>query len=143
MLEHISWGMFFKVMGGLVAAYYVGLLVIRYRPKGKAAEAVEPVEEQGLLFPGNSGQEDRNPELFQVMERVISLLKGLVGRGVAEHWGEAELKDHIYEVLSGYHQLRRTPYEVAINNFIVRTSLSNFSLELDAVTLEGLWNGKP
>jgi len=94
---------------------------------------------QPTLFRGEQVAAGQSPELFKVMEKVIALLKGVVSQGVANGIQEEELTDHIRQVLTGYHQLKRTPYQVAINNFLIRTCTSNFSLLLDEERLEILW----
>jgi hypothetical protein len=73
------------------------------------------------------------------MEKVIGLLKDLMNQGVAQHPTREELTDWIREVLGKYGQLKRTPYQVAINNYLVRARSSQFSPALDEAELERLW----
>ena len=77
--------------------------------------------------------------LTSVTEKVIAQLKQVVSRGVDEGIDREELMDHIGEVLAGYGQLRQTPFQTAIDNFLIRTCSTNFSLELTEEELSVLW----
>ena len=94
---------------------------------------------QVTLFKGEEPGPGQTPELFKVMEKVLTLLKGVVSQAVVAGTNRDELTDHLIEVLSGYHQLKGTPYQEAINNFLVRTCTSNFSFTPDEQELQGLW----
>ena len=100
-----------------------------------------PVEDSGqpTLFKTDGPAPGQSPELFKVMEKAITLLKGVVSQGAASGTGKEELTDHIREVLGSYRQLRGTQYEEGINSFLVRTCASNFQFVLDAELLKRLW----
>jgi len=91
------------------------------------------------LFRAEPKGQGETPELFKVMEQVIGLLKDVMTQGMALHSTREELTDRIREVLVKYGQLKRTPYQVAVNNYLVRTCGSQFSLALDEAELERLW----
>lgn len=103
------------------------------------AEAAARVGAQAGLFAEEVEGPDRTTEMFKVMDRVISLLKGVVSQAVTEGTERGELMEHIGEVLGEYGQLKGTPYEATINNYLVRTCSSNFSLVLGEEELEVLW----
>ena len=102
--------------------------------------SLPPVVAQADLFDEREGLPDQSSELFKVMDKVINLLKDLVSQGVATGIGREELTDHIREVLSNYHQLKQSPYQEAINSFLIRTCSTNFSLMLEAADLDVLWS---
>ena len=95
--------------------------------------------DQVTLFKGEGPGPGQTPELFKVMEKVLTRLKGVVSQAVVAGTNRDELTDHVSEVLSGYRQLKGTPYQEAINNFLVRTCTSNFSFTPDEQELQGLW----
>lgn len=92
---------------------------------------------QATLF--QEREHSESPELFKVMEKVIGLLKGVVSQAVAERLPVDDLLDHFREVLGNFGQLKGTPYQIAINNFLARTCTSNFSLVLDEDGVGALW----
>lgn len=92
------------------------------------------------LFGSKEAEPERTPELFKVMEKVMLLLKGVVSQGAVRRVSREELLDQLAGVLSGYHQLKGTPYQDAVNNFLMRTCSSNFSLLLGENELEVLWS---
>jgi hypothetical protein len=96
-----------------------------------------PAPEQGTMFPVTSS--DQASELFKAMEKVIGLLKQMISDGVTSGIGRDDLLDHIRELLAQYRHLRRTQYQIAINNFLVRSCASNFSLPLADEDLAKLW----
>lgn len=86
------------------------------------------------------GPEERGtPEMFKVMEKVVAMLKGVVAQGVEGGIGREELLMQISDVLSRYPHLKGTPYQGAINSFLVRTCSSHFSLVLEDGDLGALW----
>jgi hypothetical protein len=106
---------------------------------GSAGPSGTSVGGQPELF-GAEELTEKTPELFKVMEKVIVLLKGVVSQGMAGGIGREELMYQLKEVMDKYHHLKNTPYEVAVNNFLVRTCSSNFSLLLGEEELKELWN---
>jgi hypothetical protein len=154
MFQSITWKIFMEVVAGLTVVYYVYVGVRFYWREvleffaGQGAEvktslrAVDgKVEDSGqpTLFKAEGPAAGESPELFKVMEKAITVLKGVISQGASSGTGTEELTDHIREVLGGYRQLRGTQYEVAINNFLVRICATNFSLVLDADMLRRLW----
>lgn len=104
-------------------------------------EEVEDVEsgEQPELFEGRVMGSDETPELFKVMDKVVSVLKSVVSQGVVGRISKEELLDQVSEVLRRYGQLKGTTYQQAVNNFLTRTCSSNFSLLLGEEELNELW----
>lgn len=154
MLKQISWAQFGFFLFAAIVVYYLYVLVRFYHkeigdllagkkrrpaPARKEASASPTSVDGGQASLFGTDRPDETPELFKVMEKVISDLKTLVGVAVADRWGAEELKDRIQEVLGKFGQLKKTPYQIAINNYIVRVCSSNFSLVLDEDELEGLW----
>ncbi|HTR29901.1 MAG TPA: hypothetical protein VMH27_11570 [Puia sp.] len=153
MLKSISWSQFglFLLLGAIV---YYGWVAIRYYGRelrgfaNRKATEKDPAEgaqsadaadtAQPTLFKEASADESA-PELFKVMEKVITKLKSLVGEMTGKGIQRQELLDRLKAALAGYHHLKRTPYQVAINNYIERTCRTNFSLPLSEVDLEELW----
>ena len=126
-----------KVAGGGVPDRQVthgGRAVVGQRFEGTVEDSGQP-----MLFKADGPVPGQSPELFKVMEKAITLLKGVVSQGAASGTGKEELTDHIREVLGSYRQLRGTQYEEAINSFLVRTCASNFQFVLDAELLKRLW----
>lgn len=78
-------------------------------------------------------------ELFKVMEKVIILLRQVMTEAAGTGITREEVEARIRSVLAGYRQLRKTPYEEAINQFISRTCATTFSLLLSDAEVEGLW----
>jgi len=99
-----------------------------------------PEVEQADLFEAREGFPDQSSELFKAMDIVITLLKEVVSQGVADGINREELTDHIREVLASYHQLKQSPYQEAINSFLIRTCSTNFSLVLEGADLDVLWS---
>ena len=137
-----------EVVAGLTVVYYVYVGVRFYRHEvleffaGPGAEpGPSPVEDSGqpTLFKAEGPAAGQSPELFKVMEKAITVLKGVISQGAASGTGKEELTDHIRGVLGSYGQLRGTPYEETINSFLVRTCASNFQFVLDAEGLKRLW----
>jgi hypothetical protein len=116
---------------GKVKAVEAGVLVAA----PVAPEAVDGG--QATLF--EEREHSESPEMFKVMEKVIGLLKGVVSQAVAERLPVDDLLDHFREVLGNFGQLKGTPYQIAINNFLARTCTSNFSLVLDEDGVGSLW----
>jgi hypothetical protein len=111
-----------------------------------AMEKKEPVVGQGSMFPSPSAVEgltpavdDKTPELFKVTEKVAALLREVMNEAAATGISRADLEDRIQKVLAEYRYLVKTPYEVAINNFISRTCRTQFSLTLTEEDLRRLW----
>lgn len=143
------------VVAGLTVVYYVyvGLrfywrdILEVFMGKGGGARPGNKngfagvVEDSGqpTLFKAEGPAPGQSPELFKVTEKVISLLKGVVSQGMVSGTGKEELMDHFRGVLGSYGQLKGTPYEQAINNFLVRTCAANFSFVLDGEMLRRLW----
>jgi len=94
----------------------------------------------GLAGEGGQGVQDATPEMFKVMEKVVTVLKSVVAQGVTTGIGREELVAQIGEVLERFGHLKGTPYQGAVNNFLVRTCSSNFSLVLEEEDLAALWN---
>jgi hypothetical protein len=108
--------------------------------RGGAVRTVMPEEDgQPSLFRAEPKGQGETAELFKVMEKVIGLLKEVMSQGVAQHPTREELTDRIREVLGKYGQLKRTPYQVAVNNYIIRVCSSQFALVLDEDALDRLW----
>lgn len=105
----------------------------------KTLLASDPPKGQVTLFDEKAATDTDKPELFKVMEQVISKLRTIVEDGVNSGITKEELEDHVRGVLASYKYLRQTPYEVAINNFIVRTCTTHFSLMLSEEELAQLW----
>ena len=154
MLSTISWGQFILFLLLVAAIYYAYVALRFYRREfiglvrghqaataaiGKPSAAAPSQPKQVAMFPEASPAGGEDTELFKVMEKVISLLKGVVSDGLTSGIGRDDLLDHLREILGGYRQLRKTPYQEAINNFIDRICSSNFSLQLSAEDLAGLW----
>jgi hypothetical protein len=152
MLSRVSWGQFGVLLLGAAIVYYAYVLMTFYRKEmkdflsGKRRPGVPPGKvvaktpaDQTTLFVADQPGADHTPEMFKVMEAVISQLKSVVSMGVAYRSGEEELKDRIREVLAKFGHLKRTAYQVAVNNYLVRVCSSNFSMVLDEDGLEKLW----
>lgn len=162
MLQSISWVQFGSFLLVANSGYYLYVLVRYYRAeitsffsgKGRVQKALKksgaPEAPQGGaskvesvqpgLFGGGLAQPDPAPTLFMVMEKVIVLLKGVVSKGVAEGISREDLLGQLSDVLAKYGQLKGTPYQDGINNFLTRTCSSNFSLLLGEDELDVLWN---
>jgi hypothetical protein len=93
---------------------------------------------QPNLFPPEGATRDK-PELFRVMEKVIALLRAVVEEGSATGITRDELLQRFRQVLSAYGHLKKTPYEVAINNYLQRTCTTHFSVMISDPDLAGLW----
>ena len=113
----------------------VARLGVQITAGGKRSSSGEKA--QARLFQERPAGE--TPELFKVMEKVILLLRQVVTEAAGTEITAEELQERIWGVLSGYRQLRRTPYEIAINNFISRTCATTFSLLISDVEIEALW----
>ena len=144
MLGSISWGQFTVFMLALTAVYYA-YVVGRYyrrevmeflRGKGRADPQGPPGKGQGELFVEPGGD---SKVLFKMMDEAVGHLKGIVAQGVASKMDRENLLDHMHQVLLRYGQLRGTPYEGAVNNFIARTLSSSFSLVLGETEVKSLW----
>lgn len=107
--------------------------------KATATEKNESVVEQRVTSPDPAGVEGQTPELFKVMEKVVALIREVMKEAAATGVSREELEGRIQKVLAEYRQLVKTPYEVAINNFISRTYRSQFSLTLTEDDLRRLW----
>ena len=94
----------------------------------------------GLVGEGGQGVQDATPEMFKVMEKVVTVLKSVIAQGVTTGISPEELLAQIGEVLSRYGHLKVTPYQGAVNSFLIRTCSSNFSLMLEEEDLVALWN---
>jgi len=94
---------------------------------------------QPALFGSEDEMGDGTQEMFKAMEKVIALLKEVMNQGAVRKIGREELLDQFTEVLRKYRQLKGTHYQLAVNNFLVRTCSSNFSLVLGENELEVLW----
>jgi hypothetical protein len=154
MLSSISWGQFLLFMLVATCVYYGYVAVRFYRieisallrgqrpggPAGQPAVAGAVPAKQGSIFPSTAPTGSEDAEMFKVMEKVVGLLKGLISDGVTSGIGREDLLDHIRGVLGSYRQLRKTPYQEAINNFLERSCATNFSLPLSAEDLAGLWD---
>lgn len=141
-------------VGTGLAFYYVVVLAKYYRNeirdlimgKKRRPKAPDtgggPAEEggpgQGDLF-GDKLSQEQVPELYKVMEKVIGQLKGVMDSAVIYKMNKDELTDHLQAVLGNYRQLKKTPYQVSINNYLTRICASQFSLALDERKLESMW----
>jgi hypothetical protein len=156
MLKSISWSQFAVCLFLATLAYYFYVTIRFYRreikdfltgkkttagPSGAGkATSGQPEAAQGTIFSdAPTKEETEGAELFKVMEHVVGLLKSVVAEAVSTRITRDELLSRIRQVLSNYHHLRKSPYEVAINNFLVRTCASNFSLPLSDDDVAGLW----
>lgn len=130
-------------------------------PVGKAGnvEAGEPLRSSGGAAPGGPdiqeppdalngmmvrtgvGADDQTPELFKVMERAIGRLRELSVDWSLTAIRREELEEEIQRILSSYGQLKRTSYQIAVNNFLVRTCKMHFATELTEEDLTRLWEG--
>ncbi|MDR3712386.1 MAG: hypothetical protein P4L51_06195 [Puia sp.] len=79
------------------------------------------------------------PELFKVMEKLLDLLKSIVQEATENELGREELLDRFYQTINGFHHLKKTPYEVAINNYLIRACSTNFAMQLTEEELKSLW----
>jgi hypothetical protein len=156
MLHSISWAQFGAVVTIGLVIYY-GYVLLRFYGRelralvgggGAGADGVMEVPAavkkekgaasgQATIFPEAAVGE--TPEMFKVMEKVIVLLRQVVGEAVEKGVRREELEDRIRMVLSGYRQLVRTPYQVSVNNFISRVCTTNFSLRLSDAEIAELW----
>jgi hypothetical protein len=155
MLSKISWSQFGTVVLAVLVVYYVFVLGKCYRKEiagifsgKKRAPKAAGAAAGGAATAGASASasasapveaKDQVPELYKVMEKVIAQLKGVMDEGMVSRAGREELTDHIRGVLSGYRQLKKTPYQVSINNYLVRVCSAQFALSLDEGQLEALW----
>jgi len=159
MLRSISWFEFTYFLLAVTGAYYLCVLARYYGKKittffvgshGQAqapGRAKAPAQGEAITRPEQPrlfGKDDQlpgaTPELFKVMEKAIVLLKGVVSQGVSAGIDREELIERIRGVLGNYHQLRDTPYKKAIDNFLVRTCSTNFSLVLEDADVDVLWS---
>jgi hypothetical protein len=160
MLRSISWGQFitFLLLAGVV--YYLYVFVRYYRREGigflakmreragqeagaspidtdKSQVAEGPV--QTRLFDTKESKPGQAAELFNVMEKVVELLKGVVAQGIVDGDEPGLMMEYFRQILSKYGYLKGTPYQVAINNFLIRTCSKSFSMVLGEQELESLW----
>jgi hypothetical protein len=94
---------------------------------------------QASLFRDKDAEEGKSAELFKVMEKVVALLKGLITDATGTGIGREELMGRFGEVLSKFRHLKGTAYQVAIDNFLIRSCATNFSLQLTEGELAELW----
>lgn len=166
MLQSISWGRFGCFLLVASGGYYLFVLLwfnwkevkdFLSGPRGKSVrkgisadkqakagdEVLVPDYSEGAqpaLFGSEDEMGDRTPEMFKVMEKAIERVKEVVSQGVTRKTSREELLDQLSEVLGMYRQLKGTHYQEAVNNFLIRTLSSNFSLMLGEKELEVLWN---
>lgn len=144
MLEGISWGQFTEFMLVATSGYYVYVLGryyrreivarLRGRPEPKAKGAGPPGTKTGVQ-PG----EDAGGVMFKAMEEAIGHLKAITAQAVANKMDSENMLDHVRELLGRYRQLKGTAYESAVNNFLVRTCSTNFSVALSDAEVKALW----
>jgi hypothetical protein len=95
-------------------------------------------EGQGVMFE-EAAAEKPEPEMFKVMEKVVALLRAVLNEGAVTGVRREELEDRIQQVLGKYRHLLRTPYGTAINHFITRACMTQFSLALGKEDVQRLW----
>jgi len=155
MLKGITWGQFLIFMGMVVGAYYMYVFLTYYwaeargwlRQKAGTDKDNGPVsgepelkatESQAELFEPNGPANGQDAQ-FQVMQRVIALLRQVIMQGIENKLDRGNLLDHIHEVLKENRQLRKTEYAETINNFLIRVCSSELALELGEAELAELW----
>jgi len=136
MLHNISWTSYATAMGWTIAIYYTAIAVVYYRTdiivKAKAllsSKRANPLQDAIARS---------NPDLYPVAHVLRDKLKMRFSK--LDKQDKNEWLQVAQTCFKEFPQLKGTPFQVAINNFILQES-KILSLALSEDELNMLWNG--
>lgn len=139
MIANITWLQFTVAMLAILVIYYTYVL-LRYRLPGGREDEASDFYTGAAPYPDEpEGEDEGNEELFRQAESLVSALQEIIWEDGREMDKEELLPLLAYE-LKKYPALAVEKFRDGINQLISDELEKKYSLVLDAVDLEGLWN---
>ncbi|HRN55622.1 MAG TPA: hypothetical protein PLL71_04190 [Agriterribacter sp.] len=151
MMRGISWGEYFEVLAVLMIMYYCLVLLLYFRSdmmlwakqgfRKPIQKAHTPPKETISASPAEDAHSpaDHNAALFSAVHELMEELKSLFYDASQEPFQKQELLMALQLKLSEYHQLRGTPFQVAVNNHIMQQCLEQCDITVNDTELKQIW----
>jgi hypothetical protein len=144
MLNSISWADCIEVTLLMVSIYYGVIVTLYYRKEVwgvfTGRRPVDPGEPPtpGPVVPALQ-MENAIPEDFVLTEQIVAELKRVIKKVMDDEVEREDMLLSIAHVLEPYAHLENTPYEIAINHFIIHECETNYSVHLSEDEVGSLW----
>jgi hypothetical protein len=142
LLGSISWQQYMIVVTVAVSAYYLFVIAFYYRKEVLKLSRLEWQRNKPPAQPTTQLQDAlaaNDALLFSSVQQLIDELKIVFQSAVSKQFQQEEILMAIQVKLSSYQQLKGTPFQVAINNFIAQQAQSQCEILLEDAEIKQLW----
>lgn len=136
MLKNFSWSDYFIAIAILLLIYYLFVIVRYYK------DDLKSLLKQPTKITATENDEAINND-FETLQNIVSDLKREVFDQAEGHWDKTQLLSQISDQLSGYKDMDRLAFRVAINHFIIQHAKEICGVVFSEQELEEEWEKLP
>lgn len=154
MFSTISWSHFFFTLAVMLGVYYLCLLVYfrkellhhlsthagsHQRTTGARHHSNKEHRYDGDHLATSIDNKENHSGLFSIVQELLPDLQDVFQTASRKGYVKEELLFALQSKLEPYHQLKLTPFQRAVNNFMEAECYSLCSIQLDEQDLDYLW----
>lgn len=133
MLNTTSWHTFAIICLILIAVYYTFLLAVTYRNK---AVKTSPDNNEVNLADHGSGSNDKE---FDSASNLKTSIHEIFTLASSRKWQKEEIFSGLASRLQIYSHLQNTPYQYAIENYIMKEAVDHLQMQIAQEEVSRLW----